>query len=132
MLALSEDAEGDVALPDSGDLEADLKAVMRATVAELVDPAFEAPIRALNSEISDDAALAAAYREKLAGPLEEAKKARLVSAQRAGQLAGDADLDLLLDMLYAPVYRRWLLRLGPLSPGYADSLVERVLKAFAP
>ncbi|BAU87123.1 regulatory protein, tetR [Streptomyces laurentii] len=36
---------------------------------------------------------AAEYREKLARPLEEAKKARLRSAQRAGQLDPGADLD---------------------------------------
>ncbi|MGP4099641.1 TetR/AcrR family transcriptional regulator [Nonomuraea sp. KM90] len=130
-LALSE-AEDGVALPDTGDIEADLKAVMRATVAEFADPAFEAPIRALNMEIIDDPDLAAQYREKLAAPVDEAKKARLRSAQRAGQIAADADLDLALELLYAPLCQRWLLRSGPLTPEYADALVELTLKALRP
>ncbi|MFD1540910.1 TetR/AcrR family transcriptional regulator [Nonomuraea guangzhouensis] len=130
-LALSEGAEG-LALPDTGDIEADLKTVMRATVAEFADPGFEAPIRALNSEIINDPELAAQYREKLAGPVDEAKKARLRSAQRAGQLAADADLDLALELLYAPLYQRWLHRSGPLTPEYADALVELTLRAFRP
>ncbi|WP_433217146.1 TetR/AcrR family transcriptional regulator [Microtetraspora malaysiensis] len=130
-LALSESEEG-MSLPDTGDLEADLKIVMRATVAEFADPAFEAPIRALNTEIIGDPALAAQYREKLAGPVDEAKKERLRSAQRAGQLAADADLDLVLEVLYAPLYQRWLHRSGPLTPQYADALVEITLRAFAP
>ncbi|WP_016697956.1 TetR/AcrR family transcriptional regulator [Actinoalloteichus spitiensis] len=133
ILALSSpDAEGQVTLPDTGDLEADLRTVLRATVAEFADPAFEAPIRALNTEIINDAELAAAYRERLGAPVEQAKRDRLRAAQRAGQLAADADLDLVLDLLYAPVYRRWLLRDGPLTPEYADALVTAVLAAFRP
>jgi AcrR family transcriptional regulator len=132
-LALSEgEDEAGVRLPDTGDLETDLKTVMRATVAEFADPAFEAPVRALNMEIIADPALAATYREKLAGPVDEAKKDRLRSAQRAGQLAADADLDLMLEVLYAPLHQRWLHRSGPLTPQYADALVETTLRAFAP
>ena len=128
-LALSEGADG-MALPDTGDIEADLKAVMRATAAEFADPAFEAPIRALNLEIVGDPELAAQYREKLAGPVDEAKKERLRSAQRAGQIAADADLDLALELLYAPLYQRWLLRTGPITPEYADALVDHLLRAL--
>jgi AcrR family transcriptional regulator len=131
VLELSADPSGEVAaLPDTGDLEADLRLVMRATVAEFADPAFEAPIRALNTEIANDPELAALYRERLAAPVDEAKKDRLRSAQRAGQLAPDADLDLMLEVLYAPLYQRWLLRTGPLTESYADALVAAALKAF--
>ncbi|MEV4003543.1 TetR/AcrR family transcriptional regulator [Actinomadura sp. NPDC049753] len=130
-LALSEGEEG-VRLPDTGDIEADLKTVMRATVAEFADPRFEAPLRALNTQIIDDPELAALYREKLADPLDQAKKERLRSAQRAGQLRADADLDLVLEVLYAPLTQRWLHRSGPLTPEYADALVDAALRAFAP
>ncbi|MFI9847162.1 TetR/AcrR family transcriptional regulator [Nonomuraea sp. NPDC051941] len=130
-LALSQEGDS-IALPDTGDIEADLKLVMRATVAEFADPEFEAPIRALNMEIINDPDLAAQYREKLAGPVDEAKKARLRSAQRAGQIAEDADLDLALELLYAPLFQRWLHRSGPLTPEYADALVELTLKALRP
>jgi len=130
-LALSEGADG-MALPDTGDIEADLKAVMRATAAEFADPAFEAPIRALNLEIAGDPELAALYREKLAAPVDEAKKDRLRSAVRAGQIAADADLDLALELLYAPLYQRWMLRTGPITQEYADALVDHLLRALSP
>lgn len=133
VLALSEDADGQsIALPDTGDLGADLKVVMRATAEEFADPSFDRLIRALNTEIANDAALAAEYREKLAQPLEEAKKARLRSAREAGQLDAGADLDLVLEVLYAPLFQRWLHRSGPLTATYADSLVEVTLRAFRP
>ncbi|WP_068057889.1 TetR/AcrR family transcriptional regulator [Nocardia xishanensis] len=132
-LALGEDADGQgLALPDTGDIEADLKLVLRATVAEFADPDFERPIRALQTEIVNDPDLAAQYRERLAGPMDDAKKARLRSAQRAGQLAADADLDLVLEVLYGPLLQRWLHRTGPLTPEYADSLVDLTLRAFRP
>ncbi|MET7332094.1 TetR/AcrR family transcriptional regulator [Nonomuraea sp. NPDC005650] len=130
-LALSQ-VDDAITLPDTGDIEADLKLVMRATVAEFADPDFEAPIRALNMEIVNDPDLAAQYREKLAAPVDEAKKVRLRSAQRAGQIAADADLDLALELLYAPLFQRWLHRSGPLTPEYADALVDLMLKALRP
>ncbi|MEW2357590.1 TetR/AcrR family transcriptional regulator [Spirillospora sp. NPDC029432] len=134
-LALSDGGEGGgegIALPDTGDIEADLKAVMRATAAEFADADFERPIRALNAEIVNDPDLAAQYREKLARPVDDAKKARLRSAQQAGQLSAEADLDLVLEVLYAPLFQRWLHRSGPLTPEYADALVDITLRAFRP
>jgi AcrR family transcriptional regulator len=132
-LALSADVDGQgMALPDTGDIETDLKLVMRATVAEFADPDFERPIRALNTEIINDPDLATQFHEKLARPVDEAKKARLRSAQQAGQLATDADLDLVLEVLYAPLFQRWLHRSGPLTAEYADRLVDITLRAFGP
>jgi AcrR family transcriptional regulator len=133
VLALSEATDGQpVTLPDTGHLEADLKHVMRATVRVFADPSFDRLIRALNTEIANDAALAAEYHERLALPLDEAKKARLRSAQEAGQLNAEADLDLLLEVLYAPLFQRWLHRSGPLTATYADALVDVTLRAFGP
>ena len=129
LLALSEGEDG-IFLPDTGDLEADLKLVLRETAREFSDPAFEAPIRALNIELIGDPALAELYREKMEAPVVAAKKRRLRSAQDAGQLPADADLDLLLELLYAPFTQRWLMRSGPLDEEFVDGLVERALRAF--
>lgn len=129
--ALSENTDGELALPDTGDLEADLKLVLRATAAEFADPAFDALIRGLTTEVAHDPELAAAYAEHTA-QLEEAKRQRLRSGQRAGQLSPEADLDVVLELLYAPLFHRWLLRTGPLTADYADTLVEAVLRAFPP
>ncbi|NUS74018.1 MAG: TetR/AcrR family transcriptional regulator [Corynebacteriales bacterium] len=131
ILALSEGHDGEgLALPDTGDIEADLRHVMRATVAEFADAEFEKPIRTLTTEIINDPELADQYHQKLGGPVEEAKKTRLRSAQQAGQLAPEANLDLVLEVLYAPLFQRWLYRSGPLTDEYADALVDITLKAF--
>ncbi|WP_169952003.1 TetR/AcrR family transcriptional regulator [Microbispora sp. H11081] len=131
-LMLSEGEDDSPALPDTGDLEADLKTVLRATVAELNDPRYDEPMRALNTEILHDPALAAAYAERLDRPMKELKKERLRSAQRAGQLSGDLDLDVAIEMLWGPLLNRWLQRGGPLTPEYADTVVETALHGLRP
>lgn len=121
-LALSEDAEGDPSLPDTGDLEADLKVVLRETVAELNDPLFSVPMRAMHAAIATDEALAAEYEQRLETPMRALKLARLAAAD----LAPGTDLELVADLLWSPLLARWQ-QGRPLTPEYADALVETVL-----
>src|SRR5215204_2853352 len=53
-------ADQELTFPDTGDLEADLRLVLRSTVDSLADPAFEGRYRALLTAIQDDPRLAAA------------------------------------------------------------------------
>ncbi|MGW0435726.1 TetR/AcrR family transcriptional regulator [Micromonospora sp. NPDC003197] len=131
-LALSAGNDEQQGLPDTGDLEADLKLVLRSTVIELNDPRYDEPMRALTTEILHDPALAASYAERLDAPMKELKKQRLRSAQQAGQLPDDLDLDLAVDLLWGPLLSRWLLRSGPLTAQYADTLVETALAGLRP
>ncbi len=89
LLALSEDADGQsVALPGTGDLQADHKLVMRPTAEEFADPSVDRLIEALKTEITNGAVLAAEYREKLAQPLEKARLVQIDSTSvRAHQHA---------------------------------------------
>nr|WP_281353560.1 TetR-like C-terminal domain-containing protein [Phytoactinopolyspora mesophila] len=119
-------------MPDTGDIAADLKHVLRATVDELTDPRFDLPTRALNTEVAHDPALAADYVERLDRPIKELKKQRLRSAQRAGEIASDVDLDVAVELLFAPLFQRWMLRSGPLTPEFADAVVATVLAGLRP
>jgi AcrR family transcriptional regulator len=127
-LALVQAGE-DLTFPDSGDLEADLRLVLRSTVESMADPAFEKRYRALLTAIQDDHKLAAALRDRLLTPWLDATKERLRAAQRAGQI-GDIDLDVAAELVYGPVYYRWLLRTGPVSLEYADTVVAMTLRAL--
>ena len=130
-LLLSEAGEGEAPqLPDTGDLRADLTLVLRATVAELNDPRLAEPMRALATEVAHDESLAAAYHERLDAPLREAKRARLRSAQEAGELADDLDLDVAADIIWGPVLNRWLQRSGPLTDEYVDVLLGTALRGM--
>jgi hypothetical protein len=63
-------------------------------------------------------------------PWLEATKQRLRAAQQAGQLHNDVDLEVATELLYGPVYYRWLLRTGPISGEYVDAVVAMTLRAL--
>jgi AcrR family transcriptional regulator len=122
-------ADQDLAFPDSGDLETDLRSVLGFVVHSLADPVFERRYRALLAAIQDDPKLAAALLERLLEPWLAATRQRLGAAQQAGQLR-EVDLEVAAELLYGPVYYRWLLRTGPISPQYVDAVVAMTLRAL--
>ncbi|MFE1591560.1 TetR/AcrR family transcriptional regulator [Nocardia sp. NPDC058705] len=129
VLLLSETDQA-TGLPDTGDLEADLKLVLRATVDELADPRFDLPLRGLTSAIMHDTDLAATYAERLQGPIDDLKRRRLAAAKAAGQIADDIDLDVAIAMIWGPLMDRWLLRTGGLTREFADRVVETALRGL--
>ncbi|MFE4515554.1 TetR/AcrR family transcriptional regulator [Kitasatospora sp. NPDC056783] len=131
LLAVSEH-EGGLALPDTGDLAADLRAVLRPTSDELADPDTDRTYRALVAEILNDPALHTEYRTRLLDPLLDVTRDRLRGARETGELAPDADLDLAVELVYGPLYYRWQYRLGPLTHEHADRLVDAALRALGP
>ena len=122
-------AEQGLAFPDSGDLGADLRLALGSTADSLADPVYEQRYRALLTAIQDDPQLAAALLDRLLKPWLEATKQRLRAAQQAGQLR-KVDLDVAAELLYGPVYYRWLLRTGPISREYVDAVVAMTLRAL--
>jgi AcrR family transcriptional regulator len=122
-------AEQELAFPDTGDLEADLRLVLGTMVDSLAEPVFERRYRALLAAIQDDPELAAALLDRLLKPWLEATSERLRAAQRRGQIA-EVDLDVAAELLYGPVYYRWLLRTGPISRRYVDAVVAMTLRAL--
>ncbi|MFJ9028587.1 TetR/AcrR family transcriptional regulator [Streptomyces sp. NPDC102274] len=126
------DGEGGYEIPDTGDLEADLKLVLRATVDELNDPKYEVPARALATAGIIDAELGLEFARKLLEPQLQLYVRRLRAAQEAGEVRQDLDPRIALELLIAPVSHRWLLRTLPLTHAYADTIVEYALRGLAP
>ncbi|MGQ4733269.1 TetR/AcrR family transcriptional regulator [Streptomyces sp. Ju416(a)] len=119
-------------IPDTGDLAADLKLVLRATVDELNDPALEAPTRALTAEGIVDAKLGAEFVHKLLDPQLALYVTRLRAAQEAGDVRADIDPRIALELLIGPLMHRWLLRTLPLTHAYADEIVDYAVGGLAP
>jgi AcrR family transcriptional regulator len=123
-------ADQELTFPDSSDLKADLRLVLGSMVDSLADPVFERRYRALLTAIQDDPKLAAALLDRLLRPWLAATRQRLHAAQQAGQLRNGVDLEVAAELLYGPVYYRWLLRTGPLSTRYVDAVVAMTLRAL--
>ncbi|WP_432026577.1 TetR/AcrR family transcriptional regulator [Streptomyces sp. 1222.5] len=126
--AAGQDAD---AVPDTGDLAADLKAVLRATVDELLDPRFETPARALAAEGLVNEQLGREYVARLLEPQLQLYVARLRSARDAGQVRADVDPRIALELFVSPLAQRWLQRTGPITHAYTDTLVEYALHGIA-
>ncbi|WP_171115703.1 MULTISPECIES: TetR/AcrR family transcriptional regulator [unclassified Streptomyces] len=120
------------AIPDTGDLAADLKHVLRATVDELLDPKFEAPSRALAAEGLVNEQLGREFVAKLLEPQLQLYVQRLRSAQDAGQVRPDIDPRIALELFVSPLAQRWLQHTGPISYEYTDTLVDYALHGLAP
>ncbi|WJV49131.1 TetR/AcrR family transcriptional regulator [Streptomyces flavofungini] len=120
------------AIPDTGDLEADLKYVLRATVDEMTNPKFDAPARALAAEGVVNEALGAEFVEKLLEPQLQLYVDRLRAAQERGQVAPHVDPRIALELWTGPLAQRWLQRTAPLGYEYTDTLVEYALYGIAP
>ncbi|MFE2040472.1 TetR/AcrR family transcriptional regulator [Streptomyces sp. NPDC059477] len=125
-------APGNYALPDTGDLAADLKLVLRATVDELLDPRFEVPSRALAAEGIADAAVGREVVAKLLEPSLQLYVQRLRAAQRAGDVRPDLDPRIALELFVSPLAQRWLQHTAPISYDYTDTLVDYALYGLAP
>lgn len=120
------------ALPDTGDLAADLKLVLRATVDELLDPAFEVPSRALAAEGLVNERLGTEFVAKLLEPQLQLYVRRLRSAQEHGDVRPEVDPRIALELFVSPLAQRWLQRTAPITYDYTDTLVDYALHGLAP
>ncbi len=125
-------SDGAVAVPDTGDIGADLRALMRSTIAELADPATDRLQRAVTAEIQTDRDVADALVRRLLRPQLDAVAGRVRAGVVAGQVDGSVDADVAVEMLFGPVFHRWLLRTAPLDDDFADVLVAQVLGGLRP
>ncbi|WP_433856058.1 TetR/AcrR family transcriptional regulator [Streptomyces kronopolitis] len=119
-------------LPDTGDLAADLKCVLRATADQFNDPVFQAPYRALAAAGASDAELSRSFVDRLLEPGTRVYTERLRAAQEAGEVAAGIDLRVAVEMLLSPFSQRWLMRTGDLTHEYVDTLVDQVLCGLRP
>jgi hypothetical protein len=49
-----------------------------------------------------------------------------------GELRTDIDLELAADLMYGPIYYRFLVRRAPLNPEFADQVVDAVFRGEGP
>ncbi|MEY9990882.1 AcrR family transcriptional regulator [Streptomyces sp. V4I8] len=137
-LDLSEQASRDAgpeyefAIPDTGDLAADLKAVLRLTVDQLQDPRFEIPSRALAAEGVVNEEVGRVFTAKLLQPSLQLYVDRVRAAQEAGQVRQEVDPRIALELWVSPLAQRWLQYTGPISYEYTDTLVDYALHGIAP
>jgi AcrR family transcriptional regulator len=78
-----------------------------------------------------DAEIGNAYRKHWVKPRREDASRLLQSAIEAGELAPDADIEVILDALFGPLYYRFLIKHAPLTPAFAEQVFEGVMAGVA-
>lgn len=114
--------------PDTGDIEADLRTHIGLAVRLLSTPPYGPAYAGILSELHHNEELARALAEQVVDPRVELAVALLGRAQARGQLPAGADLPLMVEMLYGPVYYRHVLRKPPQDEATIAALVAQVLR----
>jgi AcrR family transcriptional regulator len=79
-----------------------------------------------------DPEILAAFIEGYMTPRRDAAKEVLRRGVLSGQIRADADLDLMVDALYAPIFHRMLLRHRPLDDAFVRRIAALVFSGLAP
>ncbi|HEX3742811.1 MAG TPA: TetR/AcrR family transcriptional regulator [Bryobacteraceae bacterium] len=129
--AFREAVAPELPLRDTGSLRDDLTTQMRNFVRVLSGRGGRM-LRSFLVAARCDAELAAAFRTIWSDPRRAEAKSMLRQKQQSGQLRPDADLDLVIDSLYGPLYYRFLVKNEIPSQRYAESLASLVIEGLSP
>ncbi len=123
--ALLEDSGDVFAVPDTGDIRADLR-TMVVRVCELVsDPRRKPVLSGVIGGAQTDPPTAEAVRG-IHNHMRPKNQQRIVAAQRAGQLPS-MNPEVMEDLLISAMWYRLLISGAAIGPDFADDVVEAVL-----
>ncbi|MGY0020836.1 TetR/AcrR family transcriptional regulator [Streptomyces sp. YJ-C3] len=120
--------ESALTFPDSGDIEADLRAQLRAFVHVVTGTRAGRVIAELIGQAQTDPDLSAALLARYSGPRRGLAVETMRRAQSRGQLRADIDPEVLVDQLWGACYHRLLLPNLPVTQEFALSLVDNLLR----
>lgn len=127
--ALREAVAQELPFPDTGSLGNDIRLQLRNFIKLLTGRRgriFKAFVAASQS----DPEVSEAFRSLWVRPRRVSAKGSL-ERYRGFALRQDVDLDLLMDVLYGPLYYRLLVGHAPLTEKYVDALAALVLRSIA-
>jgi len=116
-----------VEVPDLGDIRAELIALVDAAVRILGTTLMGRVMQGLVSDLATDPQLGRSFRERVVA-LRVSEMRRVIERGIArGELRPDADVELVHELLFGPVYYRLLLSGGKLESGLGERIVDAVL-----
>jgi len=123
---------GEIGVPDTGSTEADLLTLMREAVKVYAGTPAAGAMPSLVAAMHRDPELARAVREGFLAGRRVALAEVLTRAVGRGDLRGDLELELALDLLAGPLFYRLLVTGGPIDDALARGVVDLLLRGFAP
>src|SRR5688500_2970986 len=108
-----------------------LRGQLHGIAATLASPAGRSTA-AMIAAAQNDSELAKVFRNRFILKSRETGRALLLQAAEQGAVRADADLEVALDLIYAPLYFRLLIGHGPLDAAFTDALLDTALEGLAP
>lgn len=102
-----------------------LRSQVELAAAVVIDPPTGAPLRALASAAMTREAAHAAFLQRWLAPRRAASRALIEQGIAEGTIVNE-DPEVLIDVLFAPIYHRAFFTGGPLDDDLVDALIRRV------
>ena len=107
-----------------------LRAQLHGIAATFASPAGRSTA-AMIAAAQNDSELAKVFRNRFIMKSRETGRALLLQAIEQGAVRADADLEVALDLIYAPLYFRLLIGHGPLDAAFTDALLDQALEGLS-
>jgi AcrR family transcriptional regulator len=120
--------EQELAFPDTGDIERDLRTQLHAFLHVIRDSGAGGVIAELIGQAQSDPELKAAYLQRYSGPRRALAIAAMERAKARGQLRSNLDAESVVDQLWGACYHRLLLPDQPLTEDFVDALVDNLFR----
>jgi AcrR family transcriptional regulator len=126
-------AGGTAAATDGERAPAGLQALRRQLrdIAETFATRMGRSVTMMLATAEPDTELSKVFRHHFIVARREEGRAMLSRAIADGEVASDTDIEIALDLIYAPIFYRLLVGHGPLDAAYADGVLDQVLRGLA-
>jgi AcrR family transcriptional regulator len=115
--------------PDTGTLEGDLVRVAENWVRLSNVRRGGRTVAHFIAEVQSDPGLAVAWRERFVDPIRNARRPVIERAIARGEIPAGSDPELIMDLLFGPLYHRYLNRHLPLNESFARGVARMVAAA---
>lgn len=117
---------------DTGTLRGDLLSLMRPWARLAGSRPYARVVAALITEAHTDPALAAEYRKRLFEPRRDQARAVFRRAIERGEIPGNTNIEVALDLLYGPLYHRLLHGHAPINDRFTRDVIDMALGGIQP
>jgi AcrR family transcriptional regulator len=117
---------------ESGLFRTDLVALLRAWSQLAGSRPYGRVVAALLAEARTDPAFSAEYQRRMLEPRRDQARMIFTHAVARGEIPGETNVELAIDLLYGPLYHRLLHGHAPLDDQFVDDLVDMALRGIKP
>lgn len=125
--AVLEDAQKHVLVPDTGTLEGDLRELLRRSCHRLKSDASRSMLSGLMMAGRKDKETLRLFREQFIEIRRDVIRKIFQRHRGARGLRKDLNTELIIDLIFGPMWYRLLVEIAPLDETFADQLVDQIM-----